>query len=81
MAQALEAAGYTPDNALTAGRDANTEQLAAMKAGSILGVNLELNLIDGWTVAMIGVAQDILDGKPVPAKNVPAAKPLTAKDL
>jgi ABC-type sugar transport system substrate-binding protein len=81
MAQALEAAGYTSENALTAGRDANTEQLAAMKAGSILQVNLDLKLIDGWPVAMIGVAQDILAGKPVPAKNVPAAKPLTANDL
>lgn len=81
MAQALEAAGYTPDNALTAGRDANTEQLAAMKSGSILQVNLDLKLIDGWTVAMIGVVEDILEGKPVPAKNVPAAKSLTAKDL
>lgn len=81
MAQALEGAGYTPDNALTAGRDANTEQLAAMKSGSILQVNLDLKLIDGWTVAMIGVVEDILEGKPVPAKNVPAAKSLTAKDL
>jgi ribose transport system substrate-binding protein len=81
MAQALEGAGYTSDNALTAGRDANTEQLAAMKSGSILQVNLDLKLIDGWTVAMIGVAEDILEGKPVPAKNVPAAKSLTAKDL
>jgi len=81
MAQALEGAGFTSANALTAGRDANTEQLAAMKAGSILQVNLDLKLIDGWTVAMIGVVQDILAGKPVPAKNVPAAKPLTAKDL
>ena len=62
-------------------RDANTEQLAAMKAGSILQINLDLKLIEGWPVAMIGVAEDILAGKPVPAKNVPAAKPLTAKDL
>jgi ABC-type sugar transport system substrate-binding protein len=81
MAQALEGAGFTPDNALTAGRDANTEQLQAIKTGSILQVDLDLNLIDGWPVAMIGVLQDVLEGKPVPAKNVPAAKPLTAKDL
>jgi ABC-type sugar transport system substrate-binding protein len=81
MAQALEGAGYTAANALTAGRDANAEQLAAMKAGSILQVNLDLKLIDGWTAAMIGVAEDILAGKPVPAKNVPAATPLTAKNM
>jgi ribose transport system substrate-binding protein len=81
MAQALQGAGFTPDNALTAGRDANTEQLQAIKTGSILQVDLDLNLIDGWPVAMIGVLQDVLDGKAVPAKNVPAAKPLTAKDL
>lgn len=77
MAQALEAAGFTPDNALTAGRDANAEQVAAMKAGSILQVNLDLDLVDGWAIAMLAIAQDIAAGKAVPAYNVPAATPLT----
>jgi len=81
MAQALEAAGFTKDNALTAGRDANTEQLAAMKNGSILQVNLDLDLVDGWATAMLAVAQDIVAGKAVPAYNVPAAVPITPKDL
>lgn len=81
MAQALEAAGFTPDNALTAGRDANTEQLAAMKAGSILQVNLDLDLVDGWATAMLAVAQDVLAGKAVPAYNVPAATPIIPDDL
>lgn len=77
MAQALEAAGFTTDNALTAGRDANAEQVAAMKSGSILQVNLDLDLIDGWATAMLAIAQDIAAGKAVPAYNVPAATPLT----
>ena len=81
MAQALEAAGFTPDNALTAGRDANTEQLAAMKAGSILQVNLDLDLVDGWAIAMLAIAQDVLAGEAVPANNVPAATPITPDDL
>ncbi len=81
MAQALEAAGFTPDNALTAGRDANTEQLAAMKAGSILQVNLDLDLVDGWAIAMLAIAQDVLAGEAVPAYNVPAATPITPDDL
>jgi hypothetical protein len=81
MAQALEGAGFTAANALTAGRDANTEQLAAMKAGSILQVNLDLDLIDGWATAMIAIAQDIAAGKAVPSYNVPAATPITPKDL
>lgn len=81
MAQALEAARYTPDTALTAGRDANTEHLAAMKAGSILQVNLDLDLVDGWAIAMLAIAQDIIAGKAVPSFNVPAATPITPKDL
>ena len=81
MAQALEAAGFTRDNALTAGRDANAEQLEAMKNGSILQVNLDLDLVDGWATAMLAVAQDIVAGKAVPAYNVPAAVPITPKDL
>jgi ribose transport system substrate-binding protein len=81
MAQALEGAGFTAANALTAGRDANTEQLAAMKAGSVLQVNLDLDLIDGWATAMIAIAQDIAAGKAVPSFNVPAATPITPKDL
>jgi len=81
MAQALEQAGYTPDTALTAGRDANKEHLEAMKAGSILQVNLDLDLIDGWAVAMLAVAEDIVAGKAVPSYNVPAATPITPDDL
>ncbi len=81
MAQALEAAGFTAANALTAGRDANTEQLAAIKAGSVLQVDLDLDLIDGWATAMIAIAQDIVAGKAVPSYNVPAATPITPKDL
>jgi ribose transport system substrate-binding protein len=77
MAQALEAAGFTTANALTAGRDANTEQIEAMNAGSVLQVNLDLDLIDGWATAMLAIAQDIAAGKAVPAYNVPAATPLT----
>ena len=80
MAQALEAAGFTPANALTAGRDANTEQVTAIKSGgSILQVDLDLDLINGWSAAMLAVAQDIAAGKAVPAYNVPAATPITAK--
>ena len=81
MAQALEQAGYTPDTALTAGRDANEEHLAAMKAGSVLQVNLDLDLVDGWAIAMLAVAQDIAAGRPVPAINVPAATPILPSDL
>jgi ABC-type sugar transport system substrate-binding protein len=81
MAQGLEASGYTRDNAITAGRDANKEQLAAMKGGSTMQVDLDLNLVDGWATAMLAVAQDVLAGKPVPARNVPAAKALTPDDL
>lgn len=81
MAQGLEASNYTADNAIIAGRDANKEALAAMKAGSVLQVNLDLNLIDGWAIAMLAMAQDIIAGKAVPAFVVPAAKALTPKDL
>ncbi len=78
MAQALEAAGYTRDNALTAGRDANTEQVQAIKSGSsILQVDLDLDLINGWSAAMLAVAQDVAAGKAVPSFNVPAATPIT----
>jgi ABC-type sugar transport system substrate-binding protein len=81
MAQALEQAGYTPDTALTAGRDANVEHLEAMRAGSILQVNLDLDLVEGWAIAMLAVAQDIAAGRPVPAVNVPAARPIVPSDL
>ena len=81
MAQGLEASGYKTDNALIAGRDANKEMLDAMKAGSILQVNLDLDLVNGWAAAMLAMAQDIVDGKPVPSFVVPAAIAITPDKL
>jgi ABC-type sugar transport system substrate-binding protein len=81
MAQGLEASGYKPENALIAGRDANKEMLDAMKAGSVLQVNLDLDLVNGWATAMLAMAQDIIAGKPVPSFVVPAAVPITPDDL
>jgi hypothetical protein len=52
-----------------------------IEAGGTYQIDLDLRLQDGWGVPIVAVAQDVSEGKPVPAYVVPAATIITSENV
>jgi hypothetical protein len=67
MTQSLEQKGYTAENAVSAGGQANDPALTVMsKPNSIFQVNFDKNF-PTWGIIGLSMAQDVVAGRPVPS--------------
>jgi len=79
MVQALEDAGFK-DNAAIFGRAATEDALKIMASGSpIFAGDLNMNFAE-WGPAMVAMAQDIVEGKPVPTLTSPTVSMIVGAD-
>lgn len=76
MAQALEQKGYTSENAIAAGGQANDGPIEIMtKPDSIFQVDFDKNF-PTWGIIGLSMAEDVAAGRPVPAYADPGVVPV-----
>jgi ABC-type sugar transport system substrate-binding protein len=76
MAQALEQKGYTSENAIAAGGQANDAPLQVMtQPNAIFQVNFDKNF-PTWGIIGLSMAEDVAAGRPVPSYVDPGVVPV-----
>jgi ribose transport system substrate-binding protein len=81
MSQALEQKGYTSENAIAAGGQANAAALEVMtRPNSIFQVNFDKNF-PIWGIIGLSMAQDVAAGRPVPSYSDPGVLPVAGTFL
>ncbi len=80
MSQALQQKGYTSENAIAAGGQANDAPLEVMtKPGAIFQVNFDKNF-PTWGIIGLSMAQDVAAGRPVPSYADPGVVPIVGAE-
>jgi hypothetical protein len=80
MAQALEQKGYTSENAIAAGGQANDGPLEVMtQPDAIFQVNFDKNF-PTWGIIGLSMAQDVAAGRPVPSYTDPGVVPVVGAE-
>lgn len=80
MSQALEQKGYTSENAIAAGGQANDGPLEVMtRPNSIFQVNFDKGF-PTWGIIGLSMAQDVAAGRPVPSYSDPGVVPVVGAD-
>jgi hypothetical protein len=80
MTQALEQKGYTADNAVSAGGQANDPALLVMaKPNSIFQANFDKDF-PTWGIIGLSMAEDVAAGRPVPSYVDPGVVPVVGHD-
>ena len=80
MSQALEQKGYTSENAVAAGGQANDAPLEVMtRPNAIFQVNFDKNF-PTWGIIGLSMAQDVAAGRPVPSYADPGVIPVVGAE-
>ena len=80
MSQALQQKGYTSENAIAAGGQANDAPLEVMtRPGAIFQVNFDKNF-PTWGIIGLSMAQDVAAGRPVPSYADPGVVPVVGAE-
>ncbi len=80
MSQALEQKGYTSENAIAAGGQANDGPLEVMtRPNAIFQVNFDKNF-PTWGIIGLSMAQDVAAGRPVPSYADPGVVPVVGAE-